>query len=1163
MRGRAALRQTEGQRVAVHIVPGELAGDRGVFVAGGRAVRRRRRIIHGRDVDRDGAGGRAAVPVADRIGEAVGAVEVRRRNVIERAVGIEGDGAVGRRAVQCKRQRIAIDVVTRHATGDRTVFLARDRRRRSGRRIVDRVHADGDRAERRAALAVAHLIRERVRAVEVGGGRVGVAAVRVDRDGAVRRTAIGGKTEGQRVAVRIVPGELAGDRGVFAAGGRAARSRRRVVDRRDVDRDRSGRGPALAVGDGVGESVGTVVVGVRHVIERAVGIVRDSAVRGRAVRRQTEGQRIAIHIRRLDAAADRTVFLRAIGRVRRGRRVVDWRHIHRDRAGCDTAIAVGHAIGERIRAVEIRVRHIGVRTVGIDRHHAVRRITVGRQGEGQRVAVHIGRRQAAGDVAVFRAGRRTARREGRIVHRRHIQRDGRGVRAALPVGDGVGEAVGAVVIGGRRVGVAAVRIDRDRAVRRAAVLRQRESQRVAIRIGRRQLAGDRVIFRAATRAVRGVGCRVVAEIARRHDDAVEEFEKLDIHQRIGAVGRTGARVGDDELAQRIAREYVVGDVARIDRRIRASAAVDAVVARPADDAVIAAHLRRVGDRGRGRDRADQEVGAVVRDRALRGGARRRDVRPRPHHQRVEHRGARRIDREAEIARRAGRDDAPFGDDVAVVEDAPERLLGFVVIRAGLRAVEPREADASGGHVAGQCHRHGFGNAADRIVAGFGLHRRARRLVARSAHAVVGVTDIRRRTGTELAVRADILRGDVDARPSRLAAAAIAVGDGDRGAFVARTAEDQIVARAADQQIVAAPAVDRVVAVAAGQRVAARAAEQIVVARAAQNAVVARVAPQHVVARAAVDRHVAIGEARAGQIDDVVAVARVDDLDVADARPFRRRIAIGIVEEQRVVGRGKQDRVGARTAVEHVVAAHVAEDRHALVRARRAGVADIQRHPAARPGRIDRSHQRVVAVAAEDPVGTRAAGQRVVARTAIELVVARFAEQLIVALAAGNRIVARTAADHVVAVAAGDDVAAGRAGRIGGNNRRELERRREIVRVAEEARAEIGQAQAGRRSDEAQHRVGAVAIDHQARRRQAGSFEAQNRAAREPVDDEILPQPDRIDFALGHFYPRFRSSALPPRSFCRSPPLGTVPSQPPNCGCGPSVPTAQIPTSLHY
>src|SRR5439155_245202 len=305
-----------GQGVAVHVAGAQRDAAGGVFIGGERAVDRHRGVVDGVHRDGDGRRVRGRGAVAGREGEAVRAVVVGGRRVggdvaghRHRAVGAVG-GAVG--------QGVAVHVAGAQRDAAGGVFIGGERAVDRHRGVVDGVHRDGDGRRVRGRGAVAGREGEAVRAVVVGGRRVG-GDVAAHRHRAV--SAVGGAV-GQGVAVHVAGAQRDAAGGVFIGGERAVDRHRGVVDgvHRDGDGRRvRGRG---AVAGREGEAVRAVVVGGRRVggdvaghRHRAVGAV------GGAV-----GQGVAVHVAGAQRDAAGGVFIGGERAVDRHRGVVDGVH---------------------------------------------------------------------------------------------------------------------------------------------------------------------------------------------------------------------------------------------------------------------------------------------------------------------------------------------------------------------------------------------------------------------------------------------------------------------------------------------------------------------------------------------------------------------------------------------------------------------------------------------------------------------------------------------------------------------------------------------------------------------------------------------------------------------------------------------------------------------
>ena len=299
-------------------------------------------------------------------------------------------------------------------------------------------------------MAVGHGVGEAVGAHKVGGGRVGVAAVGVQREAAMGR--IGGLGEGERQAHRARRIACQRSRDGVVGGGRGGIARCGGRHIGDGEADGGGGAAAMAVGHGVGEAVGAHKVGGGRVGVAAVGVQRDAAM-GR-IGGLGEGERQAHRARRIACQRSRDG---VVGGGRGGIARCGRGHIgdgEADGGGGAAAMAVGHGVGEAVGAHKVGGGGVGVAAVGVQREAAMGRI--GGLGEGERQA-HRACRVACkrSRDGVVGGGRGGIARCGRG-HVGDGEGDGGGGGAAMAVGDGVGEAVGAHKVGGGRVGVAAV-----------------------------------------------------------------------------------------------------------------------------------------------------------------------------------------------------------------------------------------------------------------------------------------------------------------------------------------------------------------------------------------------------------------------------------------------------------------------------------------------------------------------------------------------------------------------------------------------------------------------------------------------------------------------------------------------------------------------------------
>src|SRR5205085_2586624 len=118
-------RDRQGVPIHVGVVGQHVDPGRRVLVGGGRVVAGDRRVVDRADGDPHGGGRKAAVAVADGVGERIAAVVVRGGGVGQRAVGIPGDGAVGALGHGGDRQGVAVHVgvVGEHVDGGGGVLV--------------------------------------------------------------------------------------------------------------------------------------------------------------------------------------------------------------------------------------------------------------------------------------------------------------------------------------------------------------------------------------------------------------------------------------------------------------------------------------------------------------------------------------------------------------------------------------------------------------------------------------------------------------------------------------------------------------------------------------------------------------------------------------------------------------------------------------------------------------------------------------------------------------------------------------------------------------------------------------------------------------------------------------------------------------------------------
>ena len=214
---RAANRELgDGQRWAVNVgvntgagvIDQDVARDGRILGHRIAVIGRDRRVVDGFDRQADGGDVAISRAVVDLVGEAVGAEVVEVWLVGEGAVGVERQHAMRRARYQRRGQRIAVDVAVvalgaaqNRREGQGCIFVGRVAIVDRHRRVFDGVDRDRDRLQRHATVAVAELDDKAIGPVVVGSWRVGIGAICVDSDRAMRRRRVDG--EGDGVAIHV------------------------------------------------------------------------------------------------------------------------------------------------------------------------------------------------------------------------------------------------------------------------------------------------------------------------------------------------------------------------------------------------------------------------------------------------------------------------------------------------------------------------------------------------------------------------------------------------------------------------------------------------------------------------------------------------------------------------------------------------------------------------------------------------------------------------------------------------------------------------------------------------------------------------------------------------------------------------------------------------
>ena len=337
----------------------------------------------------------------------------------------------------------------------------------------------------------------------------------------------------------------------------------------------------MAVIDGEGELVSAHIAGVRRVDVVAVGVVdRHRAVGG--LRCDGVAQRIAVDIGTGDGAGDLVILVAGSAAGDGHRRVIDG--LDGDGRGSDGAGAggIGDLVGEGVNAVEIQRRHIDELATA-ERHTAMARLAVDRVSGGVAGVDVAGRRRDVDAGSIFSAGGEDVGSNRCVIGSSQGDRHGLGRAGGQAIAGGKGEAVRAVVVGGRGVHVGAIGAEHHGAMRRARA--DGEGQCRAFDVGAGDGAADRGIFNACSRRGGGHGgvvdCRdgdvggsngrsaraigdTVLEAVRTIEVGVRNVLELTGDQRNGAAGRVGNHgVGGGVAGVRIGGRWGDGDGDRI------------------------------------------------------------------------------------------------------------------------------------------------------------------------------------------------------------------------------------------------------------------------------------------------------------------------------------------------------------------------------------------------------------------------------------------------------------------------------------------------------------------------------------------------------------------------------------------------------------------------
>ncbi len=562
--GQAGGAVAEGAVVGIAEIARHIKADKAAVVAGlGGDGRTHWCVVHRGDIQGNHRRGDRPIGVGDRVGKGVVAVVVGNGGVGVGAIRIEHQAAVGGRARDCKAQGILIGVTGGGAQVDhrRGVLGQAHRGVGSHRQSVDRGEGKGLRGHATKVVAGTHGDAV-VTGVADALGRGAAAQCAADHPGG----GVDGQADRQArraVAERSVVGivEIAGDAQADAAVvvGRLGRDRnaggRGVIHGRYRKGDGSGADGAVGVGDPVVEAVSAVVIAHRRVGVGAVGIQGEAAMGGLAGGDETQGVEVGVDRVVEQGTGVGGVFGQCHGGVACHRQGVDRRQGKDLRGAAAGWIGSGH--GNEIAAARAAVAVAalgGGSTVQRATDHTgggVERQAVGQGtdavGQGRVVDVVEVARHIQADCAVIVGGDIGQRCAGRraIVDRRHVEGQGRGGAGAIGIGHPVIEAVAAVVVGRRGIGVAAIGVEDQRAMGGLAGGDKGQGIEVGIAgVGQQRAGGDGVLCNGHRAVGGGRQCVERCQGKALDSDAAHAVAGTHLHgidaMAAGALGRSAA-----------------------------------------------------------------------------------------------------------------------------------------------------------------------------------------------------------------------------------------------------------------------------------------------------------------------------------------------------------------------------------------------------------------------------------------------------------------------------------------------------------------------------------------------------------------------------------------------------------------------------------------------
>ena len=311
----------------------------------------------------------------------------------------------------------------------------------------------------------------------------------------------------------------------------ANRQSRRIGNGFDIDRGGCRRGGAGGIGHGVIKTGATAEIGIRSKHHIAVHNLDGAA--DRAIDRR-DLQHAAIDIGivgeqgfGIDDHGD--IFDARHRIIHRDRIVIFGIYGQADRRRRGVAIGIGNGIGKAVSAVVVLRRGVSDGAVIVDGNRAVQRLGDAGQLEpaidGGVVGQHIDHRSG-----VFVQDRSVVNRDNRVVHRIDRNTDNRRRGVAVGIGDGIGEAIAAVIVGFRGIDEIAIRVHGYHAMLR---LGKAIKGQAAIRshvVGQRINDRGRIFIKAR-------------HIGHRHRHVIRRIHGQIDNRRIGAAGAVTDLIG--------------------------------------------------------------------------------------------------------------------------------------------------------------------------------------------------------------------------------------------------------------------------------------------------------------------------------------------------------------------------------------------------------------------------------------------------------------------------------------------------------------------------------------------------------------------------------------------------------------------------------------------